>query len=430
MQYPESTLANFVLTHDEILRYVKTAGENDFVDAKGPCSWDEDATKASLAKDIAAFSNSEGGGAIVIGRAETTKGHFDFSGLTSEQCKSFDTTKVATWVNNHFSPPIRLTCCPAELDGRSFVVIAVAEFSDRPIICTKDRQLNGKALITKGTLYVRNENAESAPLMTPDQVSRLIGRATVKQQESLRQLFDSVLAGRTAKSIPTDEEQFSGQSTQVEQDLLGDDQDRGAWSLIVHPDTFEPRWNQEQLSNVIQQPRDWGISGGGNAVWGITNEGLLYIRRSYWENQEDWKSPYVNYSGEEKQTVGRGKWIDVAWTAHMLGNFFAFSSRFASQFNPGSQVRLHIRASNLKGRHLLSRSPGTTSLMDMSYDACVVNTFRYPLTLPAGQLVSSWTESCASCLYEFVTRFPGGQDQISRKSMEHWIESYTKEFGL
>ena len=57
-----TTLKEFVPTSDEVVRYVAAAGENSFVDAKGPCCWDDDLTKAALAKDFAAFSNSEGGG--------------------------------------------------------------------------------------------------------------------------------------------------------------------------------------------------------------------------------------------------------------------------------------------------------------------------------------------------------------------------------
>jgi hypothetical protein len=441
--HSESTLANFVLTHDEILRYVKTAGENDYVDAKAPCSWDDEATKASLAKDIAAFSNSEGGGAIVIGRAETTTGHFDFSGLTSEQCKSFDTTKVAQWVNNHFSPSIRLTCCPAEFDSKSFVVIAVAEFSDRPTICTKDRQSNGKALITKGTLYVRNENAESAPLMTPDQVSRLIGRAVVKQQESLRQVFDSVLAGRTAKSVPTDEEQFSAQANLVEKDLLDGGQDHGAWKFTIHPDTFVERWESpKKLKEVIWEsriasrrfpqeypepiPRSWGVSGNYN-VWALTHHGMFYFWKNYYEDREPWKSQDV--FAEKNQDLPVGQWLNFIWSVYMVGDFFAFAKRYSDSFGASSQMRYMVLASKLKRRHLVLQ-PGGAELRDLRFAPCAVETFSHRKTVPAGQIASAWKDLFTDCLVGLYHSFPGGSEMIHRESIERWVERYAAEAGL
>ena len=126
----------------ELTHWIETSGESEFVDAKGPMTWDGADESASLAKDIVSFANSRDGGVIVVGKAQATDGSFLYEGLTPEQAASFDTTKVGQWVNAHFSPPICLTCHQAEYNSRKFVVIIVQEFNDIPSLCIKGLSQN------------------------------------------------------------------------------------------------------------------------------------------------------------------------------------------------------------------------------------------------------------------------------------------------
>ena len=106
---------------------------------------------AKFAKDIAAFANSRDGGVIVVGKEEPSPGQFVLKGLTPQQADSFDSTKVAAWINNRFSPPIRLVCHRQEHDGRAFIVITVAEFDDVPVMCIKSYQdpQNAKTILLR-----------------------------------------------------------------------------------------------------------------------------------------------------------------------------------------------------------------------------------------------------------------------------------------
>ena len=125
----------------ELVRYITYSGESDSIDAKGPtCSGDGGVESAKLAKDIAAFANSRDGGVIVVGKEEPSPGQFVLTGLTQQQADSFDTTKVAAWINNRFSPPIRLVCHRQQHNGLIFIVITVAEFNDVPVMCIKSYQ--------------------------------------------------------------------------------------------------------------------------------------------------------------------------------------------------------------------------------------------------------------------------------------------------
>src|SRR5262245_44325186 len=92
-----------VYTPPELSRFIEAAGESGNIDAKGPLSWDGGEASAGLTKDILAFANSRDGGVIVIGKDEAA-GKFVLTGLTTDQAESFETTKVATWVNNRCAP--------------------------------------------------------------------------------------------------------------------------------------------------------------------------------------------------------------------------------------------------------------------------------------------------------------------------------------
>ena len=127
----------FPLTSAQLVRYIDAAGENDHIDAKRPVTWDGAAESAALAKDIAAFANSRDGGVLVIGKSEITPGQFELTGLTEKEAGSFDQTKISTWINKRFEPPIRFTCHRVEHHGKIFAVITVVEFADVPHLCVK-----------------------------------------------------------------------------------------------------------------------------------------------------------------------------------------------------------------------------------------------------------------------------------------------------
>ena len=202
----DSNYQNSGPTADELARWVGTSGENDFVDAKGPMTWDGADASASLAKDIASFANSRDGGVIVVGKSEASDGSFSYDGLSPEQTASFDTTKVGQWVNSRFAPPIQLACYQAEVIDKKFIVIIVQEFDDVPSLCVKSFQetTNPKNhLLRDGTIYIRNQNAESKPIKTVDELRAVIGLATRKKGDELISHFNAMLKGAVTRQSRT-----------------------------------------------------------------------------------------------------------------------------------------------------------------------------------------------------------------------------------
>ena len=80
--------------------------ESKDLDYKCPCQWDEKDKKAccEIVKDILAMANTLGG-YIVIGVSEQDSG-FKWEGLSPEQAKSFETSRLNRFVQNYADPPI------------------------------------------------------------------------------------------------------------------------------------------------------------------------------------------------------------------------------------------------------------------------------------------------------------------------------------
>ena len=314
---------------NELVRYITYSGESDSIDAKGPTCWDGGMESAKLAKDIAAFANSRDGGVIVVGKEEPSPGQFVLKGLTPQQADSFDSTKVAAWINNRFSPPIRLVCHRQEHDGRAFIVITVAEFDDVPVMCIKSYQdpQNAKTiLLRERTIYVRTANAESAPLGCVEEVRSLIGLAVRKKGDELLSTLNAMLKGRSLVEAPSDNQHFDREISEVTAalDLNTSIPDRpGAWCNVgFHPGKYDrERWpERETLESLVRKhavrlanefppyyrgthPREWGISAkclhsGYCEVWTLTYSGLFIFYKQFRENKQPYRSPWMDPTGE------------------------------------------------------------------------------------------------------------------------------------
>ena len=313
-------------TPDELIRFIQATGESPSIDAKGPMQWDGGGTSAGQTKDIISFANSLDGGVIVIGKAEPSPGTFDLRGLTPAEADSFETTKGATWVNNHCEPPAKLVCHRLRHEEKEFIVSTVAEFDDVPHLCTKSFQDPidpKKHLLREGTIYVRTTNAESAPLASVDQLRTLVGLATKKRGQEMLVMFGSMLKGRPLVFPPSDEEQFEKEVQRIEQEF-GTKYEQaiqsGAWQLVVHPSSFNPeRWpDAEQLEGIIGRRsvrlrdefpphrhgthmREWGLCNDGyRGLWTLTRSGqFIYVRPYPLEH------PELRATGKDGKPVGK-----------------------------------------------------------------------------------------------------------------------------
>lgn len=428
---------------EDLVRWIEMSGESEFVDSKGPMKWDGSDVSASLAKDIAAFANSRDGGILVIGKTEGADGKFEFEGVSPQQAASFDTTAVGQWVNSRFSPPIHFVCCVAEYQNSTFVVIVIQEFDDIPSICTKSFQASTdpkKHLLREGAIYIRNQNAESKPLLNSDELRSLVGLATKKRSTELLAHFDAMLQGRSLATLGQTEDLFADEIEQVQTDLKFD-LSKGGWWMAFHPQHHRGEiWTtQQELERLISShsvrvyeeypghtkgtfSMGWGIANDlYGETWALTKSGLFCFWKEFRENSET--AERTGYRGGDyaKQPIPPGEWIEYTWSIRTMLDFFLFLSRFADSYKPGEEILLNVEAGPLVGRKLAALS---FDLL-IGYgepEPCRAPQFAFEKSLTTEKLETAWEPICVEAVNRFVELFPNLR--ISIESLSSWIERF------
>lgn len=176
-------------------------------------SWNEDHKGAccALVKDILGMANTEGG-FIVIGVSERSGG-FVWDGLSPEQTKTFDTSRLNRFLQNYTDPPINALLRKIERDGKNFLIIEVPPFPDTPHVCQKDYP----KVLAATTLYVRPDNNETAPIRSSADFRTLLEHAVRNRSDTLLMSIRSILktgAGPESEPIKLAVDKFRMQRAQ------------------------------------------------------------------------------------------------------------------------------------------------------------------------------------------------------------------------
>ena len=435
------------VVNPELDRFILETGESDKIDAKGPMTWDNGPESAGLAKDIAAFANSKDGGVIVIGKSEGGSGNFVLDGVSAEQAATFETTKVATWVNNRFSPPIGVVCHSHEYQGQKFVIIIINEFPDVPHLCVKsfqDPTNPRKHLLRERTIYVRTVNAESAPLGSVDELRALIGLATAKRGKELLTVFNSMLAGSPLLPSQSAEQRFEEELAIVEADLgesFSPSVKSGAWMLIIRPSEFNEKFfdnddppleerihrNQVRLRSEFPPTRtgthlrDWGLCNDSyRDTWALTRSGQFVLIRPYYENEHEYECPWQDMSGGPSEPrLPPGQWLDIKPSLFTIAEFFAFGERFLGEYGVGAQVHFEVRATGISGRYLVTTDASINR--DMT-PPCRANRFVMTEKTTVEKFQATCEQLAAQAMKGFSDMFP--ETSASIETMQGWVQRF------
>lgn len=435
---------------EDLIPYIKTAGEDSNFDAKGPMLWDGAESSAALTKDIIAFANSRDGGVIVIGKEEPSPGEFVFSGLSRIQADSFDTTKVATWVNNHCKPSINLVCNRVQYNGVEFIVLTIGEFDDIPVLCTKQyvvpnnkdekqSKKKPKVILRKGEIYVRSVNAASTPMSTIEELRTLIGIATTKRADEMLSMFQSMMKGQPFFESKQASDPYKLEREKVLETLgneLKGKVELGCWTLICHPMTHNPsRWDEaNKLKDILKKSvvrlrnqfppinndlhnLEWGICNEafGNA-FGFTRSGLFIAMRLFQENSMVYENPWPAF-----RDIPVEKWIDFDLNLKIIVEFFLFLKRLVEEYEVGEEIYVELVAGPLMERKLVSMQ--TTNHLEPS-DPCRSGEFRYDKIYRVESLRASWEEPCVKVLCRFFELFNFDADRDLESIMSDMVESF------
>jgi hypothetical protein len=438
---------NIEAVNPEFDRYILETGESDKIDAKGAIAWDNGPESAGLAKDIAAFANSKDGGVIVIGKSEGGDGSFVLDGVSDQQSATFETTKVATWVNNRFSPPIGLVCHTHQYQNKKFVIITVDEFSDVPHLCTKsfqDPNNSKKHLLKEKTIYVRTANAESSPLGSIEELRALIGLATAKRGHELLTMFNSMLAGSPLLPNKSAEEQFEAEFAVVEKDLgesFSESVHHGAWMLVIRPSKFNDQLFEDDIQLLEERVRknrvrlrsdfppvrtgthmrDWGLCNDTyRETWGLTKAGQFFLLRPYYENEREFECSWRDLRGQRTEPqLPPGKWMDIKPSLFTIAEFFAFAQRFVGEYGVGERIHFEIRATGINGRHLVTTDGNINR--DMT-PPCRASQFTFTKDMTVEEFQATWEELAAKAMKRFSDIFPDTATTI--ETMQGWVERF------
>ena len=167
------------MTTDEFESLIGGAEETDKLEVKQAMDW----AKVSLARDILAMANVQDGGNIVIGIEDET---YARQGLTDAQLATYVPDEMRDQISEYADPEVIFSVRkPTDKNGRCYVVIAVSEFEELPVICKRDAQE-----LQKGTIYFRSrtQKPQSARVSNSNDMRRIVERAIAKRGTRLREM--------------------------------------------------------------------------------------------------------------------------------------------------------------------------------------------------------------------------------------------------
>ena len=162
---------------DALIDYLIFHGrEERNLEYKRTISWGDLETKVKVTQAAMAMANISGGGYIVIG--VTKKGEtYIPDGMQKDNLDSFNQDDVMTWVNKYADPYVELTVVSAERDNKNFVIIAIMEFDQLPIVCKKDGQD-----LKRGDLFTRSRGRyETVRVSSQNEMREIIELAVDKE---------------------------------------------------------------------------------------------------------------------------------------------------------------------------------------------------------------------------------------------------------
>ncbi|MCX7429336.1 MAG: ATP-binding protein [Planctomycetia bacterium] len=360
--------------------------ESKELDYKGPDVWDEGNKKAccEIVKDILAIANTKGG-FLVFGVSETSNGLFSWDGLTDEQCKSFEATRLNNWVQKYADPPINAHVIKHPSQGSRFVIIEIPRFSDTPHICQKDYP----GVLAAGTVYVRTDNNESAPIKDSSDMRAIVEQAVRNRGDQLLTSFRAILTGAPQLvSGPRDIEQFDAQirdaASRSKQLLREGAETLGFRETVFHPMSFERlRFTIPDLENMAAAAcvtyRGWpylfytkqradcishlddGLEmrldeQGTFQFWRLHQSGCLYVNEMFHED------------GRPESTSTRVLGT-IGFTYTCAEAVQCLVDLYTGRLHDNDVVRLHIRLSGVRGRRLARTPAGHYQPMEYECEA-------------------------------------------------------------
>ncbi len=353
--------------------------ESRELDSKAPMDWNEDDKRAccELTKDVLAMANS-GGGLIVIGVRDPST-DYSLEGLSVEQAKSFETTRVNRFINNYADPPLNILVHRRDYQGKTFIVLEIPAFPDTPHVCQKDYP----GTLVANTLYVRTDNNESAPIRSSSDFRKLIERAVRNRADQLLSSFHAIL---THGQLPVQQTDLDNYERQIEHaarrlsDLNPHREKAYAYRITAFfPNRFErARFGIGSLHEMAQNA-SVGFRGWPFIFYSLGRPAVTYVHEDaletflpdahpftggdslhYWRLESSGPLYAVELRREDTfRSVGGGhRMLDFdRISCEAAEAIYCLSKLYNGRLSPSDEVLLRLELTDMKGRRLGSSNP-------------------------------------------------------------------------
>lgn len=219
--------------------------ERQGIEFKGAGSRTNRLLFGKVVRAVLGMANRRDGGLVIIGVDEDKKTHaLIHTGLTEEEVRSWNYDDLAANLNSHAEPAVNFDATVQMHDGKHFIVIAVDEFDDIPILCKKPipHPDHPKELLVRcGACYVRSgHKPETSEIPTQAEMRALLDLATQKRLRWFLSLASGGGLHLPGPRQPDDAEQFRAQYADVTDPVLDRIRSRGYTQVVIRPAHFVP----------------------------------------------------------------------------------------------------------------------------------------------------------------------------------------------
>jgi len=203
-------LLGIIVTPEEFAEYLAPGYEGQGYEFKGAFSRDDALFFAKVTRAALGMTNRVGGGIIFIGVDEGPNHEGIPTGLTDPQRDSWNYDDTAAGFAPAADPRLRFDREVVVHAGRSFVVLTIYEFEDIPVLCAKDYNQAGQAILRKGALYVRTRGKpETSEVPSQTEMRAILELATDKGVRAFLARVNRVGFDTPHADRPDDAQQFA-----------------------------------------------------------------------------------------------------------------------------------------------------------------------------------------------------------------------------
>jgi predicted HTH transcriptional regulator len=176
------------------------------VDFKESAAWD--ALRWRIVRTALGMGNLRDGGIVIIGVREQGR-TWGPTGISDADMATYDPDVVQDQVGRHVSPGVSLDLVlHTHQDKKRYLVIAVHEFADTPLVCKRDGGPGNRLEVTAGAVYVRptTGRARTTKVTTAEEMHELLELAAEKRARRILEVSRRV--GITPPTEPTAQQRF------------------------------------------------------------------------------------------------------------------------------------------------------------------------------------------------------------------------------